>query len=81
MADQGSKIFKGTPSRTATGGAGNQLGMIRNAAKRRISSNRGGEPGGGPPGTKGAGSMIKPNPRNGVYSTFVKENWAKRRKA
>ncbi len=81
MADMGHKTYKGTPARSATGGAGNQLTMMKNAARRRIASNRGGEPGGGPPVGKPAGSMIKPNRHKGLYSTFVKENFAKKHKA
>lgn len=85
MADKGSKVYKGNATGAGRGGA---LTGMKAAAQRRLAASAG-QPGGGPSGGKSqlaptgrgsAGSSIKPNPNNGVYSTFVRENWTRRRR-
>lgn len=87
MADKGSKVYKGNAS--VNRGSGGQLTGIRAAAKRRLQGANSGQPGGGPSGGKralapnnarSAGSMVTNNPHNGVYSTFVRENWSRRKR-
>lgn len=81
------QMYGKAPKPTKTGGAGGQLAMLKNAAGRRLYSNT--RPGGGPSGGKkqlspyngkSAGSLIPNNKHNGIYSTFIKENWSKRTK-
>ena len=86
MADKGSKVYKGNASVNRGNGS---LTGIRAAAQRRLQGANSGQPGGGPFGGKralapnnarGAGSMVKNNPHNGVVSTFVTENWSRRKR-
>lgn len=75
------------PTRTKTGGNGKDLKM-KGAIQRRIASNQpqranesgylpGGKTSMAPMNGKGAGTMVTPNRKGGVVSTFIKENFSK----